>query len=56
MTPADFIAHAASQRARDWLDADVFFRERGKGADLDAFDRLVNRSGGQPPAPGDELA
>ncbi len=55
MTPADFIARAASQRARDWLDTETFFRARAAGADMDAFDRLMNRAGGEPPGPGDEI-
>ena len=32
-----------------------FFEERAKRADLEAFDRFMNRSGGEPPRAGDEL-
>ncbi len=32
-----------------------FFAERRARADMDAFDRIMNRQGGEPPQPGDEL-
>jgi uncharacterized protein (DUF1778 family) len=50
-----FIARAAHQRARDLIDAESYFRERGKRADFEAFDRIMNRTGGEPPRPGDEI-
>lgn len=31
-----------------------FFRERGTAADREAFRRILNREGGEPPRPGDE--
>ena len=37
------------------LEAATFFEERAKRADLDAFDRFMNRKGGEPPRAGDEL-
>lgn len=32
-----------------------FFAQRKARADLTAFDRIISRSGGEPPQPGDEL-
>lgn len=32
-----------------------FFSERRKRADLEAFDRIMSRQGGQPPGAGDEV-
>ena len=37
------------------LEAATFFEERSKRADIEAFDRFMNRTGGEPPRPGDEL-
>ena len=37
------------------LEAATFFEERAKRADFAAFDRIMNREGGEPPRPGDEL-
>ena len=37
------------------LDATSIFAERAKRADLAAFDRIMNRKGGEPPRAGDEL-
>jgi len=54
LTVEAYVARAAAERARDQIDAEAFFRDRAKGADLDALDRILNRAGGQPPAPGDE--
>ncbi len=53
-TPEAFVAEAAAQRARALAQTEAFFAERAKGADLDAFDRILKRQGGQPPQPGDE--
>lgn len=36
------------------LDAVAFFEERRKRGDLKAFDAIMSRKGGQPPAAGDE--
>ncbi len=33
----------------------TFFEERRQRADLDAFDRIMSREGGEPPGSGDEL-
>lgn len=54
-TPEQFVADAAAQRARALADARAFFAERAKGADMEAFDRILNRQGGEPPRPGDEI-
>jgi hypothetical protein len=35
-------------------EAATYFDERRARADWDAFDRLMGRSGGAPPRPGDE--
>jgi hypothetical protein len=32
-----------------------YFTERKERADMEAFDRILNREGGEPPQPGDEL-
>ena len=37
------------------LEASTFFEERAKRADYAAFDRIMNRTGGEPPRVGDEL-
>lgn len=37
------------------MDAATFFEQRRSGADLKAFDRIMNRKGGQPPQKGDEI-
>ena len=37
------------------LEAASFFEERAKRADYAAFDRIMNREGGEPPRAGDEL-
>lgn len=37
------------------LRTEAWFRERAGRADLDAFDRILARGGGEPPRPGDEL-
>jgi len=36
-------------------DANQFFRDRQARADFEAFDRIMQRPGGEPPIPGDEL-
>lgn len=55
LTVAEFMMRAASLRARDLVESEAFFRERAKGTDLDAFNRILNREGGAPPQQGDEL-
>ena len=37
------------------LEAATFFEERAKRADYAAFDRIMDRAGGEPPRAGDEL-
>jgi hypothetical protein len=37
------------------LEAATFFEERAKRADYSAFDRIMNREGGETPRAGDEL-
>ncbi len=37
------------------VSAEEFFAERRAGADREAFRRILNRQGGEPPRPGDEL-
>lgn len=46
-----FIATAAEKLAA--LDTAAFFAERRARADFEAFDRLLSRDGGQPPADDD---
>ncbi len=55
LTPEAFVADAALRRARAVADAEAFFAERAKGADLDAFGRILRRDGGEPPRPDDEI-
>ncbi|QMW24110.1 hypothetical protein [Sandaracinobacteroides saxicola] len=43
-------------KTADTLKEEVdFFEQRAARANLDAFDRLMARDGGEPPRPGDEL-
>lgn len=49
-----FIATAAAEKLSAMNTAD-FFAERRARADFDAFDRIMNREGGQPPADGDRV-
>lgn len=48
-----FVAMAAAEKLAT-LEAEDFFRSRVERADLAAFDRIMARSGGQPPREGDE--
>jgi hypothetical protein len=48
-----FVAMAAAEKLAT-LEAEDFFRSRVASADLAAFDRIMARSGGQPPREGDE--
>jgi hypothetical protein len=48
-----FVAMAAAEKLAT-LEAEDFFRSRIASADLAAFDRIMARSGGQPPREGDE--
>jgi uncharacterized protein (DUF1778 family) len=53
-TPEAFVAGAAARQARALIEAQAFFANRSKGADLDAFDRIMSREGGEPPGEGDD--
>jgi UDP-N-acetyl-D-mannosaminuronic acid transferase (WecB/TagA/CpsF family) len=48
-----FVAMAAAEKLAT-LEAEDFFRSRIKQADLATFDRIMARTGGQPPREGDE--
>ena len=48
-----FVAMAASEKLAV-LDTQDYFRSRVERADLQAFDRIMARAGGQPPREGDE--
>lgn len=37
------------------MDTAAFFEERSRRADRERFRQILNRDGGQPPQPGDEL-
>jgi hypothetical protein len=37
------------------VSAMTYFTERKARADMETFDRILNREGGEPPQPGDEL-
>ena len=49
-----FIASAVAEKLAALRTAD-FFEERKSRADWPAFDRLMNRRGGEPPRAGDEM-
>jgi len=49
-----FIAIAVAEKLSA-LDTQAFFEERRQKANVEAFDRIMNRSGGEPPRPGDEM-
>lgn len=48
-----FVSIAVAEKLA-MLEAESYFAERLARADLDAFDRLMSRTGGEPPQPGDE--
>jgi hypothetical protein len=50
-----FIATAVAEKLAA-LSAAEFFAERRVRADFSAFDRLMRRKGGEPPAPDDTIA
>lgn len=37
------------------METAQFFSERARRTDMDAFRRVLNREGGEPPRPGDEM-
>ncbi|MDP6705322.1 MAG: toxin-antitoxin system HicB family antitoxin [Alphaproteobacteria bacterium] len=49
-----FVAMAVAEKVSALRTA-KYFRERQRRADLAAFDRLMDRPGGEPPRPGDEV-
>lgn len=49
-----FVAAAVAEKIGALRAAD-FFAERRARADWDGFDRLMSRSGGEPPQAGDEM-
>jgi hypothetical protein len=49
-----FIAIAVAEKLSA-LDTQTFFEERRQKADFAAFDRIMSRSTGEPPRPGDEM-
>jgi hypothetical protein len=49
-----FIAIAVAEKLSA-LDPQAFFEERRRKANIEAFDRIMQRSGGEPPRPGDDL-
>lgn len=48
-----FVALAVAEKVSA-LDTAAYFAERRARVDLDAFDRILNRDGGEPPREGDE--
>ena len=48
-----FVTMAAAEKLAV-LDTQDYFRSRVERADLQAFDRIMARAGGQPPREGDE--
>jgi hypothetical protein len=49
-----FMATAIAEKISA-LETSAFFEERARRADYACFDQLMNRTGGEPPRPGDEV-
>jgi hypothetical protein len=49
-----FVATAVAEKLAVMRTAE-FFAERRERADFAVFDRIMNRTGGEPPQPGDEI-
>lgn len=49
-----FIALAVAEKLAV-METTRFFRERSARADMDIFYQVLNREGGEPPRPGDEM-
>ena len=49
-----FVTTAVAEKVSA-LETARFFRDRKARADFKAFDRIMNRRGGKPPRPGDEM-
>ena len=47
--------HSTLQGMRRKQETAAFFAKRRKRADFEAFDRIMNRAGGEPPRLGDEV-
>jgi hypothetical protein len=54
MTPAEFVARAAADKAGAAASAAACFAERAGRAKPGAAERFFRREGGEPPRPGDE--
>jgi post-segregation antitoxin (ccd killing protein) len=50
-----FVATAVAEKLAA-MNTAAFFAERRARADMKAFDRLMRRKGGEPPAPDDTIA
>jgi len=50
-----FVSIAVAEKLA-MIQAQAYFAERSARADLVAFDKLMQRSGGEPPRAGDEVA
>jgi hypothetical protein len=50
-----FVATAVAEKLAA-MNTAAFFAERRERADLEAFDRLMRRKGGEPPRPDDTIA
>ena len=49
-----FLVMAVAEKVSALTTAE-YFAERKARADMEAFDRILSRTGGEPPRPGDEL-
>ncbi len=49
-----FVVMAVAEKVSAMTTA-TYFAERKQRADMEAFDRILSRPGGEPPRPGDEL-
>jgi hypothetical protein len=49
-----FVVMAVAEKVSAMTTAE-YFTERKARADMETFDRTLNRKGGEPPQPGDEL-
>jgi len=49
-----FVVMAVAEKVSAMTTA-AYFAERKARADMDAFGRILSRTGGEPPRPGDEL-
>lgn len=50
-----FVATAVAEKLAA-MNTAAFFAERRERADFEAFDRLMSRTSGEPPPPGDEIS